>query len=221
MSNILTSPKISKYSFRIIQAVKVPSGSAFRKMDEDLRFFITHNGIEMLPGERPDAYQVRHCEEWIKRFARPRKTINLDISGYGLKHVVEQWSFEGEVWPGRGYCTNGSFIEAALNLGYKFLPAGWGRNPNAYFNMRLKKYRKSRYDYRFSYVPWDDETEETYVLEYSASHHARGLFPLHVSDKKKSDRRGPGPGCWKVIDSGTQDEMFAALEAKAKEMGVK
>ena len=118
-----------------------------------------------------------------------------------------------------GSGAGGAMIEAALNLNYQYVPAGWGRNPNAYFNLRLKKYRKSRYDFRFIYVPWDDEqTEETHVLEYSACHHARGMFPFHVSTKVKSDRRGAGPGCWKVIASGTESEMFAMLEVKIKEM---
>jgi len=187
--------------------------------------YITATGISVVPGDPPDPFQVKHCEAWIRRFARPQKSINHSITSYSLKHVAENWSYEGIVWPDiRGYCTNGTFIRAAVNLGYRYLPAGSGKNPNVYFNMHFLKIRRSRHqilDYRFSFLPWDDEpAEETYILEYSASHHVRGLFPFHVSTKKKSDRRGPGPGCWKVIASGSESEMFAMLEAKAKEMGV-
>lgn len=59
---------------------------------------------------------------------------------------------------------------------------------------------------------------KTYVLEYSKSHHKRGSFPFHISTKEISDKRGPGPGNWKVIASGTADEMFALCDKKVKEI---
>lgn len=163
MINITTSPKISKYSFCTIQAVHVPLDACIRKMDRELDFFITHNGLSVSPGERPDPFQVRHCEAWLRIFARPRKSINFDISSYGLKHLVEVWPFEGEVWPGDGYCSNGSLIEAALNLGFKFIPIGNERSPNACFNIRLNRNRNRRereYERvcgREVYLPFDDE----------------------------------------------------------------
>ena len=143
-------------SATIAQSTQVPPGSNIRKMDT--RDYITANGISVIPGEPPDPFQVEHCEAWIKRFARPRKSINFEAFSYVLKHVVESWFYMDTVWPDpRGYVTNGAFIQAALNLGYKYLPAGHGKNPNCYFNMSFKKSRKSRYDYRYSYSPWVDE----------------------------------------------------------------
>lgn len=201
--------------------VQVPPGANVRKMDAG--DFITDNGISVLPGEPPDPFQVVHCEEWIKRFGRPRKSINFRAHSYTLKHVAENWSYDGAVWPDpRGYVTNGAFILAALNLGYKYLPAGHGKNPNCYFNMAFKKTKKKWQDYRYSYLPWDDEqSSKTYVLEYSEDHHKRGAFPFHISTKEISDRRGPGPGNWEVIDTGTVDEMFSACRKKYKELGVR
>jgi len=143
------------------ESVQVPLESCVRKMDRDIRYFITHNGLSVLPGERPDSFQVAHCEAWIRRFARSRKSINPDISSYGLKHIVEAWPFEGETWPGRGYCTNGSFIEAALNLGYKFLPVGSETSPNCCFNMRFNKNRKWRervYEHKV-YLPFGEDAQ--------------------------------------------------------------
>lgn len=59
---------------------------------------------------------------------------------------------------------------------------------------------------------------KTYVLEYSEDHYKRGVFPFHISTKEISDKRGPGPGNWEVIATGTADEMFALCEKKVKEI---
>jgi hypothetical protein len=157
MLTITFSPKKCNPKFHVVRSVKVPPESCLRQVDREIGFYITHNGLSVMPGERPDAFQVRHCEAWIKRFARPRETVNFGIVSYGLKHLVEVWPFEGEIWPGRGYCTNGSFIEAALNLGYKFVSVGGEQSPNACFNMRFRRSRKYDNVYgREIFLPWDD-----------------------------------------------------------------
>lgn len=76
------------------------------------------------------------CEKWINQYCKHRKTINIKITSYGLKHAVERWSIPltGE----RIYILNSAFIQAAINLGYKYensaLP-GYQLTPNAMFNM--------------------------------------------------------------------------------------
>lgn len=160
MNIISQFPKTQQHSFRIIQAVKVPPEACVRKLDRDIGFFLTHDGLRVLPGERPDPFQVAHCTAWIQKFARPRKSINFDITSYGLKHLVEVWPFEDAVWPDtRGYCSNGALILAALNLGYKFASVGNETSPNCCFNMRFNRNRKwhERIYGREVYLPFDDE----------------------------------------------------------------
>lgn len=66
--------------------------------------------------------------KWINENLDPRKTINMDISSYGLKHIFEN-SKDGF------YITNGEFKGAMLMSGYKI------KNPNDinwYFNISQK-----------------------------------------------------------------------------------
>jgi hypothetical protein len=93
-------------------------------------FFINGNGICW--GSEEDLEinkkQVELCEKWIKEFVKERKTINKDFSSYKLKHMVEEHFNQ--------YISNGAFIQASKNLGFKIKPCG---NINAYFNMRILK----------------------------------------------------------------------------------
>lgn len=70
------------------------------------------------------------------KFVQPRKSINKRVgSSYGLKHEVERFcrSFP-DVRQSDQYVANGSFICAALHLGFNFQPVEYG-SPNLYFNM--------------------------------------------------------------------------------------
>lgn len=58
--------------------------------------------------------EVRAAADWIKR-QRPVKAFNTRHTSYGYKHAVERW------WRDRGvgvYVANGSFIAAAIGLGW-------------------------------------------------------------------------------------------------------
>lgn len=81
-------------------------------------------------GKPPEEGQVRLCMEWLKRFARPRKTVNYRIGSYGLKHCVEGW--DGD------YVSNGAFIEAAYRLGFEIIQGG-PLSPNAGFRLSFDK----------------------------------------------------------------------------------
>lgn len=70
--------------------------------------------------------QVELCKDWIKQRITPRKTINTQRSSYNLKHIVEENK--------SSYISNGAFIKAAIELGYKHKDSG----KNAYFNMSFK-----------------------------------------------------------------------------------
>jgi hypothetical protein len=73
---------------------------------------------------RPEA--VQQCVAWLLKhdaFDR-RKTVNVQVSSYSWKHVVERACGE--------YIAEGEFICAALYLNYKMKVDG----PNAFFNIR-------------------------------------------------------------------------------------
>lgn len=46
-----------------------------------------------------------------------RKTINLDRTSYGLKHIAEKW--KDPQFPDCSYISNGAFIVAAIGLGFE------------------------------------------------------------------------------------------------------
>ena len=76
----------------------------------------------------PDNQQVELCEKWISRNCKKAKEINPEAYSYWLKHKVEEWSVV--------YVSNGAFIAAALNLGYRMRISG-DNGPNSIFDMVL------------------------------------------------------------------------------------
>lgn len=93
--------------------------------------FITNAGLSNFDGQRPGEGEVEHCREWIKRFCRPRKSINYSRGSYSLKHAVENW--RSGLPSDCKYVSNGAMIEAAISLGYQFSRSGL----NANFNMSI------------------------------------------------------------------------------------
>lgn len=99
----------------------------------------------------PNEEQIAVCQDWIRRHARPTKTIRKRHSSYGLKHYVEsstrrsgqafdQVDSRGREWVGDYYyVTNGAFIEAARREGYRIVRTD-AHSPNAFFNMVLTSY---------------------------------------------------------------------------------
>lgn len=86
--------------------------------------------------------QVDFCKSWLKEWVVEQNNINTKRGSYGLKHLVEN-SLSNE------YISNGAFIQAAIELGYKYERDG----KNAYFNMsfikidyRLKSDNKEKND---------------------------------------------------------------------------
>ena len=73
---------------------------------------------------RPEA--VQRCVMWLLKHdaLSRRKTVNVQVSSYAWKHVVERAC--------GAYIAEGEFICAALYLGYKMKVDG----PNAFFNIR-------------------------------------------------------------------------------------
>jgi len=76
--------------------------------------------------------QVLLCKAWINEWITPRKTLNREKNSYRLKHVVEKKCNK--------YISNGAFIKAAIELGYKFEPSGL----NAYFAMSFVKAKRNK-----------------------------------------------------------------------------
>jgi hypothetical protein len=102
-------------------------------------------GMPTKPTFAPNEKEIKLCMDWIKEMISPRKTINTKYSSYYLKHKVEDWlakkpennGFKNE----NTYVSNGAFIQAAINLGYKY-KQGCDCSLNANFNMSFKKIAK-------------------------------------------------------------------------------
>jgi hypothetical protein len=78
------------------------------------------------PDYKPvDPGQVEVCKAWIEENLEKRPGTGVDRwhTSYGLKHMVERDAGE--------YVTNGAFIRAALDLGYRIRPTSYASH-NAY-----------------------------------------------------------------------------------------
>lgn len=84
--------------------------------------------------------EVAACADWIKE-QRSIKTLNRRHTSYGYKHRVEKWI--GDRGGPHLYIANGSFIAAAIGLGFDFRPAH-PRSPNCYFNFSEKTVKALR-----------------------------------------------------------------------------
>jgi hypothetical protein len=88
-----------------------------------------------------DPKQVEICKQFLLEFCEKTDRINKDGTSYGLKHAVEQWTSVKKYhsWWNYDYVTNGAFIRAALDLGYRCEYA-YGIGPNVYLNISIKKW---------------------------------------------------------------------------------
>jgi len=77
--------------------------------------------------DNKDSEEIAVCIKWITDYCEELKHINKKVSSYNLKHLVER---ESGI-----YISNGSFIQAAINVGLKILPD----IPNAFFNLKIKQ----------------------------------------------------------------------------------
>ena len=75
----------------------------------------------------PATDEILICEKWLREYAKPYSKIRENESSYSLKHRVEDWADTS--------VSNGAFIKAAVNLGYRTKAIDNG--PNAYFGMKL------------------------------------------------------------------------------------
>jgi hypothetical protein len=72
--------------------------------------------------------EVKNAKFWINEgFARPRKTINKNISSYGLKHLAERQV--------GSYISNEAMIQAMLESGFRAQQISG--TPNYFFNVKL------------------------------------------------------------------------------------
>jgi hypothetical protein len=78
--------------------------------------------------EAPAGTDVEDCKQWLLKFARKRRLPEgRCLSSFYLKHVVEKAVGH--------YVTNGAFIQAAIELGFKYSII---LGPNAFFHIELK-----------------------------------------------------------------------------------
>lgn len=116
---------------------------------------VSANGIEPNSTWKEDETdpvpaQIEKCREWLRAHAEPTRGIRRRHSSYGLKHAVERWtrapgrSYDqtdhfGRKWTGDYfYVSNGAFIAAALDEGYRAQRVRPGCL-NAFFNLHVKK----------------------------------------------------------------------------------
>ena len=111
--------------------------------------YVTENGVSDSPDTLPDRHQIEHCEAWLREYAQPQQAINYSVFSYYLKHVVEKCQ--------REYISNGAFIRAAMNLGYRVETISG--SPNCYFNMEFRKRPDWRrwFAYHDPFLPWHEE----------------------------------------------------------------
>ena len=82
-----------------------------------------------LPFEISHLKEIEVCKKWLQYNAKMRVTRNERGGSYSLKHWVED-EYKSECGQ---YISNGSFIKAALDMGYI---AYWPEHgPNCHFNM--------------------------------------------------------------------------------------
>jgi len=101
----------------------------------------------------PDQRQIYWCKKWLELHVEPypnKDSWNLRISSNNYKHAVERWlgdKLRAEEGAKEGnYITNGAFIVAALEMGFKARPAcGY---PDAYFNFRPNVRKSDRAAWR-------------------------------------------------------------------------
>ncbi|MFH1997229.1 MAG: hypothetical protein ABII94_00865 [Patescibacteria group bacterium] len=79
--------------------------------------------------EYSNQQEIEKCKKWIAEWITPIKTINRKRSAYGLKHFTELLY---------GYVSNDSFIDAAIQLGYKYVATS-EKESDFYFNMSFVK----------------------------------------------------------------------------------
>jgi len=99
----------------------------------------------------PPPDEVKICKEWITEWIERQDKINPQYHSYGLKHAVEAAR--------RQYVSNGAFIQAAIELGYKYKRCRKPDGPNACFNMsfkRLKSYLISQLGQEARTLPLDE-----------------------------------------------------------------
>jgi hypothetical protein len=98
----------------------------------------------------PYRNEVDFCKKWIIDNATMTKNIRSDYTSYTFKNFVEEDSIIITVEDGDEekegpyfYVSNGAFIQAAIELGYKYKQESPG-SPNACFNMTCEYYSKDR-----------------------------------------------------------------------------
>jgi hypothetical protein len=111
-----------------------------------VRAAISRRGLEDIEREFADERdllsnhldQIAACADWITR-QRRTASYNTRHTSYGYKHLVERW-IDGRGGP-HLYIANGSFIAAALGLGYEGRPDEFG-SPNLHFKFSERTVRK-------------------------------------------------------------------------------
>ena len=154
---------------------------------------INMGGLNCPSEKRPvDPMQVKLCEIWINNYFTVRTTRYNEerdfrnYHSYYLKHAIENWAHglydygillkddEGNVITNMQYVSNGAFIQALRNLGYKIEENKKGTGNVIPFAVYTGKYVGHTYDEN-KYIPHSEE-------EWT-----RVMFPFHEHIVYKRD----------------------------------
>lgn len=97
-----------------------------KQTDAERRVRFAENRASLLDDYYVDRFL--RAASFLSQFGR-RKTINRKSSSYGLKHEAEKLA--------GGYVAIGTFIDAALALGFSAQPTD-PESPNAWFNISFR-----------------------------------------------------------------------------------
>ena len=82
----------------------------------------------------PNRDEIERCKEWICKCCRRQSAYNFDEGSYTLKTEVESQARDEKCE--KSYVSNGAFVQAAVDLGYK-AKAIDAYYPNVFFNMKV------------------------------------------------------------------------------------
>lgn len=82
----------------------------------------------------PRRDEIERCKAWIGKYCRRQSAFNFDDGSYTLKTAVESQARDDKCE--KTYVSNGAFVQAAVELGYK-AKAIDEYYPNVFFNMKV------------------------------------------------------------------------------------
>lgn len=75
------------------------------------KIYFGHSPVDAALTDTIDKDKLEKAKEWVAKFITPRRTVNKDVTSYGIKHMIE--SYIGE------YISNNQGKDIMLQCGYE------------------------------------------------------------------------------------------------------